>query len=108
MGVLGRPRESHRNALRMTSSGGGVAACGGRSWSGRLPVFEDRLERFLFRPIDSLAAFPRDGLDQFFDFALDAVPQVVRVHRVKLPTLFSVVGDKPAVTRVFPFVGCPE
>ena len=49
------------------------------------PPSEDGLERLPLGPVNDLAALPRNGLNQVSDFALDALAQVARVHRVEFP-----------------------
>lgn len=64
--------------------------------------------RVLLSLVDDLAAFPSDGLDQLLDFLFDAIAQIVRVHRVKLPAAPPVVGDEPLVARVLDLIGRRE
>src|SRR5215831_15313340 len=74
----------------------------------RCPLFKKRLQRLLLCPVDNLAAFPRNGLDQFLDCRLNAVAKIIGVHRIEFPTAVSVIGPEPLEARVLPFVRCRE
>src|SRR4051794_28684371 len=55
-------------------------------------------------PVDNLAALPRHGLSPFSNFALDALAQVARVHRVEFPATRAKIGSEPFVARVLALV----
>ena len=72
------------------------------------PTIKYGPQRFLLSLIHDLASPPRYGLDQLTDLPLDAIAEIVGVHRVKLPTIRPMIGDEPLVAGVFALIGCRE
>src|SRR5262249_10251658 len=50
------------------------------------PIFENRLERFLFCCVDFIATLPRNRFNQIPYLLFDAIALIVGVHGIKLPT----------------------
>src|SRR5262249_29584271 len=65
-------------------------------------------QRLLLGLVDSLAALPGHGLDQFLDFPLDAGAKIVWIHRVQFPATISVIGAKPLIARISLLIRCRE
>src|SRR5262249_8995152 len=55
------------------------------------PSLEHRLQRFLLRLVDHLAALPRHGLDQLPNRFVDAIAKIVWVHRIEFPATISII-----------------
>jgi Family of unknown function (DUF5906)/Bifunctional DNA primase/polymerase, N-terminal len=68
-------------------------------------LIQDPAKRFLLGLIHDLASLPLYGLDQLDDLPLDAIAQVVRVHRVEFPTAEAMIVGEPVVARVLALIG---
>src|SRR5262245_48029305 len=77
----------------------------GRSWR-RPPTAEEDLQGLLLCLSTADATVPCFNFDELKDRGLDAVPKVVRVHCVELPTLVAVILDEPLVSGIVCLVGC--